>query len=165
MSIPKKKPFQDLWIAGLDPSRSQSIDAETARIYFQLSAPPPLGWSYIFTQVWQATEYSMKCQAGMDSGAVWIDCRPEDLKQFHMEKLETAVAQTNAKFRDRLQEQAVNAIHQRELRLQLQSKLEEMGQVIFPAQPLTESSQEPSRSRFRTFLARWMRILFLGRKQ
>jgi hypothetical protein len=158
MSVPKKKPFQDVWIAGLDSTRSQVIDGGLARIYFQLSAPPPFGWSYIFTQVWQATEYAKKCQAGTESGAIWIDCKPEDLQPLHMEQLESALAQTNAKYRARLQEQSFSAIRQKELQLQLQSKLQDLGQILIrwktlrkPAKRRRPGSELSSLDGFRFF--------------
>jgi len=163
MSIRKEQPFQDLRITGIDTARSHAIDGGMARIYFQLSAPPPFGWSYIFTTVWQAVEYPMKSHAGVESDSVWINCRPEDFEPHHLEQLENAVAQTNANYRDKTQAQAINTIRQRELQLQLQSKLEDIGQTFYPDQR-PESSPTPSKSRFNNFFAGWVRLLFPGRK-
>ena len=148
---------------GIDPGRSHTTEGGMARIYFQLSEPPPLGWPYTFTIAWQAVEYAMKRKAGVESDSVWIECIPEEVEPYHIEQIEIAVAQTNAKYRERTQQQAMYARRKAEQELQLQTKLQAMGKTCFPVEQLAETSQAPRRFSFRTFLPRWMRFLFLGK--
>lgn len=93
-----KKSFQDLRITGLDSERSHAIAGALVRIYFQLSEPPPLGWSYIFTTTWQAARNPLKRQAGMEGDAIWIECIPEEVGASHIEALASTVTGTNVKY-------------------------------------------------------------------
>jgi len=128
-----KKSFQDLRITGLDSERSHAIAGALVRIYFQLSEPPPLGWSYIFTTTWQAARNPLKRQAGMEGDAIWIECIPEEVGASHIEALASAVTGTNAKYRDETRQRVLNSRQQAEQDVQLRSRLEDLSRKLYPA--------------------------------
>jgi hypothetical protein len=160
-----KKALQDLRITGLDTERSHAIAGALVRIYFQLSEPPPLGWSYIFTTVWQAVAYPLKRQAGMEGDAIWIDCIPEEIGTYHIKQLESAVAQANAKYRDGARQQRLKTNRQAELDVQLRSRLEDLSRTLYPVGELAGSSGAAQRFLGSAFLAKLRRFLFQDNKQ
>ena len=132
MRVSHMKSLRDLSIIGLDTERSHAIGGEMVRVYFRVSSPPPLGWSYIFTTTWNTVVYPLKRPAGVESEAIWIDCIPEEVGTYHLERLEIAVAQTNAKYRDGARQQSANASHHAELEAQRRSKLRDLDQTLYP---------------------------------
>ena len=155
-----KKAFQGLTIKRLDAGRSHAIAGAMARIYFQLSEPPPLGWSYTFTTIWQSLTYPSKCQAGVESDTIWIECVPEEVATYHFGQLEDAVAQTNAMFRQRAQEQAFLAGRNAQSDAELQARLEDLSRTLYPVDELAGDSSEPERLWGSLFLARLRRAFF-----
>ena len=153
-----RKSFQDLWITGLDTERSHAIGGALVRIYFQLSTPPPLGWSYMFTTTWQAVEYPLKRQVGVEGDVIWIECIPEELGTHHIEQLESAVAQTNAKYRDGTRQRVLNASRQAELDFQLRSRLEDLRRTLYPADEKARSHEASPRFWSSAFLTRLLRV-------
>ncbi len=140
MRVPYKKSFQGLKIIGLATERCHEVKKPLVRMYFQLSEPPPLGWSYIFTTVWRPLAYPAKCQAGVEMDAIWIDCIPEEVKTNHIRHLEDALAQTNDIYKREAIKQANNKAYQVQLDSHLKLKLEELSQTLYPtAPPLTEN--------------------------
>ncbi len=102
--------FQDLRISGLHLERCHVANYPAIRIYLKLSDSPPLGWAYIFTTVWNSTVYDSKPPAGVEDGAIWIECALEELRQFHLTQLEKVLAQANATYQA-TQLQKVVAVH------------------------------------------------------
>jgi hypothetical protein len=132
MSLPFRKSFQGLQIVALPAERCFVTKEDLVRVYFQLSEPTPLGWAYIFTSVWRSLAYPMKRQTGVDGDALWIDCVPEEIEPCHWLQLEYAVAQTNAIYQQKAQEQARDQERQKHSQMQLRSKLEELSQSLYP---------------------------------
>lgn len=159
----RRPSFQAVRLVGLEAASNRTMSGEPARICLRLSAPPPYGWSHLFTQVWRAMDYPGKCPAGMETGAVWLDCRPEELASVHLQYVEQAIALTNARHRDKLAAQAADAAQQLELQRQLEAKLRDVGQAVFPAGPAAEPPMSAA-ARIKAFLAAWWRILFIGKK-
>jgi hypothetical protein len=133
MRISNMKSFRDLKLIGLDTERSHAIAGGMVRIFFRLSEPPPLGWSYIFTTTWQSVVYPLKRPTGVDGDTIWIDCIPEEVGTYHLERLESAIEQSNKKHREAALLQAIHTSHQLEAEAQLRAKLQDMSQTLYPA--------------------------------
>jgi len=133
MSLQYKQSFQGLRIVGLPPDRCHATKGDLVRVYFQLSAPPPLGWAYIFTSVWRSLAYPVKRQTGVDGDAVWIDCIPDELAAIHREQLDYAIAQTNVIYQNKAQAQAREAEREKQLQAELRLKLELLSHTLYPA--------------------------------
>jgi len=142
MRLSHLRSLQDLKVIGLDTERSHAIGGAMVRIYFRLSGPPPLGWSYIFTTTWNAGVHSLKRSVGVDSDRIWIDCTLEEVETYHG-RLESAVAQTNAKYREAARQQAINASHQAESEARLRLKLQDLSQALYPADEPIDNSSSP----------------------
>ena len=153
------KSFQDLKITGLDTEHSHAIAGAMVRVYFRLSDPPPLGWSYVFATTWSTVDYPLKRPAGVESGTIWIDCIPEEIATHHFEQLQSAVARTNATYRDGARQQAIIASRQAELGAQLRSKLQDVSRTLYPVDGAVAGSAPP-RYWGRAFLAKVRRFLF-----
>ena len=155
-----KKLFQDLRITRVDADRSHAIPGAMVRVYFQLSEPSPLGWSYMFTTVWQAVTYPAKCPACVEGNPIWIDCRPEDVETHHLAQLERAVAQTNAKYQDAASQQALKASRQAELNAELQLRLNDLNRTLYPSDDLSDRVAPTPRLLGSKHLATLVRLLF-----
>jgi len=94
---------------------------------FTSNSPPPFGWSYIFTRAWEDILYDEKRPAGIEDGAIWIECAPDELRQHHLPQLEKAVAQANATYRSTEHQKAIAQRRQKELDSQTQAQLHELG--------------------------------------
>jgi hypothetical protein len=75
------------------------------RIQLELSEHPPLGWSYIFLNVWQKSEEPKKARVGIEEDALWVECDAAEFKGHEFPAIEKAIEETNARFRNVLQEQ------------------------------------------------------------
>jgi hypothetical protein len=142
MRVPYKKSFQGLKIIGLATERCYKLKEPLVRMYFQLSEPPPLGWSYIFTTIWRSLAYPTKRQTGVEMDAIWIDCIPEEVETNHIRQLEDALTQTNDIYKREAIKQANNVAYQSQLDSHLKLKLEELSQALYPtpSQPLKKRS-------------------------
>src|SRR5438309_11862355 len=127
MPVFNMRSFRDLKLIGLDTKRSHAIAGGIVRIFFRLSGPPPLGWSYTFTTTWQALADPLKPPTGVDGDTIWIDCIPEEVGTYHLEKLENAVEQANQDYREGVVLQAIHASGRLEAEAQLRSKLQDMS--------------------------------------
>lgn len=131
--LPVKKPIKNLKIIGILNERCYAVEGNILRIYFRLSSPPPKGWSYRFSTVWQAVRYPGKRPAGIEEDALWIECAPEDVQQYHMGHLERAVAQANADFRSSHYQRAIAEQEEKALTSQSQALLDELSCTLKPA--------------------------------
>jgi hypothetical protein len=125
-------PFEELRITGVIRERSYIIAPPILRIYLQLSHAPPLGWSYMFSVVWQGVDYPAKRPAGVEGDAVWIECDPEEVKECHLPELETAVAQTNATYAASIQQSAIAKRQKKALNRQSRAQLDELSNSLDP---------------------------------
>ncbi len=135
MSLPFQVSFPGLAIAGLLTERCHPIKGDLVRIYFRLSGPPPLGWSYLFTNVWRGLGCPLRRQAGVDGDAIWIDCIPEELTAGLGKWIEQAVQETNTIYQQKAREQAGDAARELQLQAQLYFKLQALRQTLYPEPP------------------------------
>jgi hypothetical protein len=117
--------FQELKISGLHLERCHVANYPIIRIYLKLSAHPPLGWAYIFTAAWNSMVYDLKPPAGVEDGAIWIECALEELRQFHLTQLENALAQANATYQATRVQKVVAVHRQKRLDSQTHALLKE----------------------------------------
>ena len=157
------KSLRDLKLIGLDAERSHAIAGGMVRIYFRLSGPPPLGWSYVFMTTWQTLIYPLKRPTGVDGDSIWIDCIPEEVGTHHLERLESAVEQSNKKYREAALLQAIHTSQKLEAEAQLRAKLQDMSQTLYPA----DASDAAPAPRFwgSVFLGRLRRFFRPDRRQ
>ena len=141
------KQFQDLSITGLIGERCYAIEGSILRIHLRLSEPPPLGWSYLFTQVWQGVEYPGKRPAGIEDNALWIECAPEEVRACHLAQLEQALAETNSRYRAQNLQQEIAAERKRELGRLTHAKLDTLAKSFVPIPQSTEPANSGSQTR------------------
>ncbi|MGB7768969.1 MAG: hypothetical protein WBN22_08985 [Verrucomicrobiia bacterium] len=113
-------------ITNLSKERWHVIEEPIVRIYLQLSAPPPLGWSYLFSCVWRAVAYPLKRRVGLEGDMIWMEGALEEMGQHHLEELEKAVSLTNANYRFFVQQRAAAEQRRRELNGRTQAQLNEL---------------------------------------
>jgi len=135
--------FQDLRITKLCKEQCRFVESTTVRIYLQLSAPPPVGWSYLFSCVWQATAYPWKRCVGLEGDMIGIECALEEMEPHHLEGVEKAVSQTNANYRDFMQRQAAAEQQRNERNARLQAQLDELGDYLDSSADSTMASDNP----------------------
>jgi len=127
--------FQDLHIVGLVGESCYAVEGSVLRIHLKLSGAPPIGWAYVFSQVWQTVEYPDKRRVGIESDILWIECAPEEVRDQHLPHLEWALQQANARYGDQRQQKELALERQRELSRQTQMKLEDLARSFAPARP------------------------------
>jgi hypothetical protein len=161
------RPFQPLILARLVEDRCHLVDGPVARIYFQLSQPPPLGWSHLFNLAWLAVAHSVPRRIGIEGDSLWIECVPSELFT-HLPELEAALDQANAGHIAALQRREERMRERQELEAQTRSQLTALAEQFNPpaSQPASPFSQEeqPKRSILTVTKSVWQNIcLILGR--
>jgi len=78
-------------------------------------------------------QYPLKRQAGVEGDMIWIECLPEEIASNHFVELEKALAQTDEKYRARLQHQSLRTRHQTQLDAEILSQLDNLNQALYPA--------------------------------
>ena len=68
---------------------------------------------------WQTLIYPLKRPTGVDGDSIWIDCIPEEVGTHHLERLESAVEQSNKKYREAALLQAIHTSQKLEAEAQL----------------------------------------------
>jgi len=127
LPTPARSPFKDIAITGVVlEGRCYLVRGPVLRIFLQLSGAPPLGWSFMFTCVWQTIQYDGKPQAGIEGDAVWVECAPRELRERHLPSLEKSAAQANAFFRPALRQKGVAQQDQKQLDNQARSQLQQL---------------------------------------
>ena len=156
------RPFQDVRICGLLKRRCYVTKPPVVRVYLELSAHPPLGWSYVFMMAWHARA-DPKAEVGLDEDSLWIECQPADLKGEHLPLLQETVGAANSRYRSMMEEQLRARTRQERLG---REALEIIRRLDLELRPRPE---QPKRSRhvLRAYLrpaslgALWV-VLFLG---
>lgn len=74
----------------------------------------------------------IKRQTGVEQDAIWIDCVPEEIAKVHQKQLEYAVEQASAIYRQEAKQQAEDQVRQAESHHQFRSKVEKLGQALYP---------------------------------
>jgi hypothetical protein len=103
--LPSEGAFRDLRISALLKDRCSVTQTGLVRIQLELSEHPPLGWSYIFLNVWQAIDDPKRARIGIEEDTLWIETDATEFKTRDFPEVEKAIEQTNAQFRKVLQEQ------------------------------------------------------------
>ena len=143
--VATEKSGEGLKIVGLATERCHVVQGTTVRVHFRLSAPPPVGWPSIFGILWQVVQHPLKLHAGVEDDSIWIECDPEQVGPLHLKRLDKAVAQTNAKYRQGAQQQAVNTRREAQLDSRMQSQLDDLNRTLFAGGPRTVSRGSASR--------------------
>jgi hypothetical protein len=129
------KLFRDLEIVEPIRDRCFVLEGNKARIYFRVSEPPPLGWAFTFTQVWKTVEYPLKSPAGMEDGALWIECNPDEVREHHLPELENAVKRTNTRYRLALRDSGGEAWAREQSVIHTQAQIDDLNSSFHPASP------------------------------
>jgi hypothetical protein len=106
--------FSDITLGEYLPNRSHHQEGGLFRIYLQLSERPPREWSEIFAGVWRHVMYNMKRAVSIHGDAIWIECVPEEVKQYHRAELDKAFAEANQQYREWLERQDKARIREEE---------------------------------------------------
>ena len=159
--------FQPLIFAGLIEDRCHLVDGPVTRIYFQLSQPPPLGWSHLFNLAWLAMPHSVPRRIGIEGDSIWIECVPSEVLT-HLPELEAAMDQANAGHIAAMQRRDELVRQRQELEAQTRSQLAALAEQLNP-QPLHSASpfeddERPKRSILTATKSVWQNIrVMLGR--
>jgi hypothetical protein len=103
--LPSEGDFHDLRISALLKDDCYVTQNGLVRIQLELSEYPPLGWSYIFLTVWQATEDPKKARVGIEEDTLWVETEAANFKDHEFPAVQKAIEETNARFRQVLHEQ------------------------------------------------------------
>jgi hypothetical protein len=103
--LPNEGDFHDLRISALLKDDCYVTQNGLVRVQLELSEYPPLGWSYIFLTVWQATEDPKKARVGIEEDTLWVETEAADFKDHEFPAVQKAIEETNARFRQVLEEQ------------------------------------------------------------
>jgi hypothetical protein len=105
LGLSNEREFQELRISALLKDHCYVTEKGLVRIQLELSGHPPLGWSYIFLNVWQKSEDPRKARVGIEEDTLWVECDADEFKGHDFPAVEKAIEETNARFRGVLQEQ------------------------------------------------------------
>jgi hypothetical protein len=96
------KQFEDIKIRSLDVTSSRSIDSqsELMELVFALSASAPQEWAHRFNVSWKHQMYSLKREASVSGGRLYIRCLPEEFETDHLPQINSVIAETNIFYRD-----------------------------------------------------------------
>ncbi len=98
--------IEDILITGLDDSQSiKDPDSALYDVYLILSREPSIEWQEIFDSMWDREFYNMKRNAWIEGDRLVVHCVPEEIERYHLERLKTAVAQTNTEHKAYLAKQ------------------------------------------------------------
>ncbi len=143
LSVISTKPFRALRITGLVADRCRVVEGSLVRIYFRLSSPPPVGWSYIFSTIWQDTDYPMKRAAAVDGDSVWVECLAEEIEPYHRHSLEDALVRTNAIYWERLCERRRHEWTRSAVEARFRSQIEELSLTLYPEEEVAPPEDIP----------------------
>lgn len=157
--------FEALKVLGLARERCRVVGESRARVYLRLSAIPPFGWSYIFSNLWVTAQFGQRPMVGVEEDAVWMDVPLEEVCTRHLEALEQAVAQANAEYWAWVTEQRAVFQNCNSAEEQLRSRMDELDQACHPAPtPVEEPEAVQSVPRI-GFIAMLRRFFLPGRCQ
>jgi hypothetical protein len=127
--------FEDVKIKGLLSDRCYVTKAPLARVCFQLSGTPPLGWANMFESVCRDPAQPMKRPVMIEGDLLWVECLAKALNQKHIDSIEEAVAQTNKYFRSGVQQQDDGHKQQSDLDSKTLAQLESLNRRFEPGNP------------------------------
>jgi hypothetical protein len=102
--------FEDINITGTDKNKLYKPDPEMSlyNVYFSLSRRPTQEWVQIFEAERRFPRHTMWRKAWIDGQYVVVHCGLDEIKKYHLEDIKQDVASTNVKYREYLQQQAIN---------------------------------------------------------
>jgi len=122
---PKKKPptappsgleqFEDITITGIDKDKlyKPEPDKSLYNVYFTLSARPLQEWVQIFEAERRFPRHTMWRHAWIEGHYIVVHCCLDEVEKYHLNDLKQDVANTNAKYREYLKQQAIEGERER----------------------------------------------------
>lgn len=141
----KNKPFESLSLGGLSPERCYPVQGSLIRFYFRLSNSPPCGWPSIFGRNWKAHPPPLKCDAGVDGDAIWIECQLAEVASHHFKNLQNTVSRTNEQYQEMARQHAQNLEAQAQCNAVYQSQLDALNRALGAGVPEPDDNA-PQRS-------------------
>jgi IMP dehydrogenase/GMP reductase len=102
--------FQDIQVTGEDKSKRTKIHGERFKVYWTLSAQPPMGWSNAFLsaleQAGNRPGFYPRATLTLVGQRIELDCKPEELTQEDVKKIKEIVRYANEIYRSQKQDQS-----------------------------------------------------------
>jgi hypothetical protein len=94
--------FEDIRIGGLDleATTGPAPGTDVWDVHLRLHPAPPEVWDQIFELVWSGRRYQRWRRARISGGSLVITCDLDEIDAYHLPHLETAVAETNGRYRE-----------------------------------------------------------------
>jgi len=107
--------FVDITITGTDETKLYKPDPKKAlyNVYFALSTLPPQEWVQIFEAERRFPRHSMWRHAWIEGDYIVINCCLDEIKKYHLTDIKQDVANTNQRYREYLQQQAIEEQRER----------------------------------------------------
>lgn len=106
---PELEHFEDITVTGADKDKLYKPDPKKAlyNVYFTLSAQPPQEWVQIFDAERRFPRHTMWRRAWIEGHYIVVHCCLDEVKKYHLNNIKQDVANTNQKYREYLQQQAI----------------------------------------------------------
>ena len=106
---PKLESFEDISITGTDKDMLYKPNPDKAlyNVYFNLSARPSQEWAQIFEAERRVPRHTMWRHAWVEGQHIVVHCGLKEVKKYHLNDIKQDVANTNRKYREYLQQQAI----------------------------------------------------------
>jgi len=101
--------FKDITVTGIDSDKLYKPDPkkELYNVYFTLSAQPPREWVQIFEAERRFPRHTMWRHAWIEGHYIGVNCCLDEVKKYHSNDIKQDVVNTNQKYREYLQQQAI----------------------------------------------------------
>jgi hypothetical protein len=137
--------FHALKIAALLEERCYVVKGPFVRLHLQLSEPPPVGWSYLFTRAWQEAPHVLERDVGIEGDVIWITCIPAEFIDYHLPELEAAITMANGRYWESAQRNARVEQQRLEREQQARAEVAALAGNLYP-RPAGECIEPPSPS-------------------
>lgn len=100
--------FSDIKLTGLDTQLTRQSPSAPGMmlVYLNLSELPPQGWIQLLDRERAFPRHTMWRRAHVEGQHIVIDCPLDEVEKYHLNDLKTDVANSNAKYREYLAQQA-----------------------------------------------------------
>jgi hypothetical protein len=125
----------EIRIVGINTDKTRkAIDSDTNyHVYFTLSQNPTQAWRGIFTDEWKALDITQTRpwpEAVIDGGFLFIDCTLQEVQATHLPVLKKAVAATNKRYKQYVQDQATEQEHRDDVWKQERKAVDAMAESL-----------------------------------